>query len=182
MILTSPTGCFKILRILSIALLFSLLLAACSAKTPSKDILSYQSNDFHFTVRGELWGSPFEGELTHVKATPPSHGDSYVLTFTAPAALSGITLTVDPQGTFVSLGDIVVPADAWDALTWTDMIRLFSLQGAPLTITPDEDGEQMTVVYLTTDGEGITITLNAQTEMPTRIETDGIWVEILSST
>lgn len=175
-------GHSKSLRMLAACLLFSLLLGACGNEKAGKDILSYQSKDFHAVIRGELWGAAFEGELVHAAASDSPEDDIYRLTFTAPTALAGITLTVDPQGTFVSLGDISVAADTWSALTWPDVIRLFALQGSPLSITPNDEGDRMTVSYLTTDGKGVTLTLDASTEAPILIETDGIWLEILSFT
>ena len=179
MISSSAIGRTRIFRILTICLLFPLLFNACGTVSPNKDILSYQANNFHISVRGELRGAPFQGEVIHVKV-PSTEEESYCLTFTSPAPLAGIAITTDSRGAFVSLGDLSVPADTWDTLLWTDVLHLFSLEGAPLTITSEKNAQHMVAVYLTEEGKSATVTLDTKTEKPIWIETDGIWIEILS--
>ena len=112
----------------------------------------------------------------------PAEGDSYTFAFTAPDALSGVTVIVPAQNTTVSLNGIRVEDERWDSLAWTKIAQLFALSGTPLSVTTDRDKNEMTVVYQTTDGNASTLILYSEQETPRWIEGDGIWIEIISFT
>lgn len=162
-----------------LAVLMLLTLCACGTGGTERDILSYQQADFHATVHGEVWGQAFEAEVAHTAASE-NLADTLSLTFTAPAALAGITLTVTPETAAVALGEISVDASGWTENAWFDLLDLFSLNGSPLSITAEKERGITTVVLETTDGQAVTLTLDAKSGLPTAIECDGIWVEIVT--
>lgn len=139
------------------------------------DRLAYQQESFCLAVRGELWGAPFAGELTHTTEAE-GIGEQFRLRFTAPTALAGICYTVTAQGEEVSLGGIVLPTDSWQTVAWRDVIALIRLVGEPISVT--ETAEQVTAVYARTDGGHATLTWKGNGKYPAAIETDGIWIEV----
>ena len=170
------------LRLLCALLMLCFLLLSCGEQNKKADMLSYQSEAFTAEIRGELRGAAFAGTLTHTVAGDPAKADSYTVTFTSPDALNGITVSVQAEHTAVSLNGIRIDDDRWRDLRWIEITYLFALDGECLSVATDRGKTEMTVILQESDGRTYTAILNSKTSLPRWIESDGIWVEILSFT
>ena len=173
---------WHMLRLLCILLIPCFLLLSCGEQRERTKILSYQTEAFTAEIRGELCGAAFAGTLTHTVASAPSEADSYTLNFTSPDALNGITVSVQAKQTAVSLNGIRISDDRWRDLRWTEIAHLFALDGEVLSAATDRSKTEMTVILQESNGRAYTVILNSKTSLPRWIESDGIWVEILSFT
>ena len=158
-------------RILALALVFALLLPhffACGKTHTARDPLAYLRADMEVSVSGELWGIGFTGTLRH----HPS-GES-ALTFTAPAALAGITVSRCGDSFALSLGKN------------SDPVKTPSEHGMLHLLLPLTDGQVISqnkadggfcTVIETAEGECYTVRTDEKGN-PLSWESDGMRMEI----
>ena len=173
----SKARCRRWIRPLSCLFLLTVLLCACGRPPREEEILPYPARQFTAAVRGELYGFAFAGELAH-SPSPPK--DTFV--FQSPDALRGITVTWQEDEIRVSLHDMLIDDDRWDALLWTKIPLALTQQGEIISVESNRKRHEMTVIYQTPDGHAYTVILDTDTETPKWVESDGIWIEILSFT
>ena len=159
-------------RILALAFVFALLLphfAACGEGTDARDPLAYLRADMEVSVCGELWGIGFTGTLRH----HPS-GES-ALTFTAPAALAGITVSRCGDSFALSLGK---NSDPVKTPSEHGMLRMLLplTDGQVISQNEEADGGFCTVIE-TADGECYTVRADEKGN-PLSWESDGMRMEI----
>lgn len=152
--------------------------ASCAGKSSmNADPLAYQNTSFRANIRGELAGAPFKAQVERIIPSDATGSPSLTVTFTAPAPLAGISLQQTENGATVSLDGMRIDASAWQDGAWFEIHKLFSLQGAPLSVT---GREEQTVILETTDGETYTLIRTVGNPAPRSIEGDGVRIEILS--
>lgn len=162
---------------LALLLAVALLLTgtACAPAHTQEKLLAYQAAPFRLSLRGEIRGFGFAGELSH---TPNAESD-YHWVFTEPPALCGIEMSLRGEAVTVTQNGIAVADDRWDRLLWREIPALFALQGEPLTVTADREQRTTTAIFQTAGNKAYTVTLDSDTALPREIEGDGIRVEIL---
>ena len=137
-----------VVALISLALLVAVTLAGCEGYP---DLTSLARSPFKAEVVGTVDGIELCGEI-YCDPTPHSSDDVYerlTVSFTSPATLSGMTVSLRSDGKgYVRLGDTVAE-DGWFA----DMAYPFLFvcpSGEPLRI--DNDGEEIVAVF--DGGEG----------------------------
>ena len=159
-------------RALTLALVFSLilpLLVACGKGREARDPLAYLQTDMEVSVCGELWGIAFSGVLRH-----DTNGES-ALTFTAPAALSGMTVSRSGERDTLTLGQNSYPlAPSSDHALFRLLLPLTA--GEVISQKEEADGGQCAIIE-TADGECYTVHTDADGK-PISWECDGMRMEI----
>lgn len=161
-----------------LCLLLAALLLGCGggAGNTDTDPTACLRAPFAATVRGALDGLAFEAEIRH---TVTDGQDTLVLTFTAPTALEGITLSRQGGEVTLSLGEIRLPredgAEGMAVVLW-----LFSPDGRVLSVEKNRELGKTSAVLTAEGGEARTLTIETESGAPRFAESDGVWVEILT--
>jgi hypothetical protein len=163
-----------VLCLLAMALLFTS--TACAPAHAPKDLLAYQASPFRASLRGEIRGFCFAGELSHAL----DDGDTYLLVFTEPPALRGIEVHRRGEEITLAKNAISLADIQWEHLLWAEIPPLFALQGEPLSIIADRERRLTTVTLQTASNHAYTVTLDSERSLPCEIEGDGIRVEIVA--
>lgn len=163
-------------RALALVLVFTLilpLLAACGESRAARDPLAYLKTDMAISVRGELWGIAFAGVLRR-----KTDGEA-ALTFTAPAALAGMTVSRCGESRTLTLGqNSYTPANPSDHALFRLLLPL--TKGNIISQSEGEDGglcaavetpEGTYTVY--TDAAGIPLAWECDGMRMTRAEDTG---------
>lgn len=98
------------------------------------------------------------------------------LTFTAPAAWRGITLTLAGDDATMALGDLSYDMTGEIGGTWFEIPALFTAEGDVTSVTA-ADGGLTEVTFTASDGERVTVTLDGETGSVRRIAGACGWVE-----
>ena len=157
-------------------LLATLLLGCGGAGNTDTDPTACLRAPFAATVRGALDGLAFEAEICH---TVTDGQDALALTFTAPAALEGITVARQGEEVTLTLGEICVPkADSEEGMAV--VLWLFSPDGRVLSVEKNRELGETSAVLTAEGGEARTLTFDTASGSPRFAESDGVWVEILT--
>ena len=159
-----------------LCLLLSVLLLSCGGTgNTNADPTACLRAPFAATVRGALDGLAFEAEICH---TVTDGQDALAFTFTAPAALEGITVARQGEEVTLTLGEICVPkADSEEGMAV--VLWLFSPDGRVLSVEKNRELGETSAVLTAEGGEARTLTFDTASGAPRFVESDGVWVEIL---
>lgn len=164
-------------HLLPLLLAACLIAALCACGGSTEDLQGYQKQHFCAQVRGEWRGIAFEGKVMHTAAgdTPAT----VALTFTAPNAWQGITLTLSETRAVMSLDDLSYDLPGTIGGTWFEIPALFTATGDILSVTAT-DGNATEITLRSPEMGRVTVVLDGQNGTVRRIAGACGWVEVVA--
>lgn len=153
---------FKKITVL-LMLVITLFVFGCTPKKQTH--LDYQSKNFECLADLKINNEDYSIKLSK------TNNQNYIITYTAPETVSGITIEKNNDGLFFSVGNVHIPLKDKSNIT-AETIKLFNLSKNNLvsTVTDMFGGVKVKISDYKCNFGNVKLYLSAETNLPLRIE------------
>lgn len=162
-------------KTITLILTVLLLLPVSGCSSPKHEHLPYQNADFACTAGMRVNGKDYSINVS-------KESNNFVLSFTAPSEISGVSIEKTSEGLFFSAGSVHIPMKEGSNVS-AEALKLFQLSDKDLKNTSTElyGGVKVNVTYYDCSFGNVKLIQSADTGNPLRIEADVNGNEVILS-